>query len=127
MTYQSVRAVSRKPSTATIVANTFVKVSTNGEIVTCGNAEDAYGIALQASATNDQTFISVALLDGADVEVLAGAAVTAGARIMSNASGKAITATGATARVLGQAFEAAAADGERITIAARPASGEFVA
>lgn len=127
MSYQTVRTVSLKPSTAAIVANTFVKVTTAGEITTAGNTQDAIGIALEPSALNDQTFISVALLDGAKVEVLAGAGVTAGARVMSNASGKAITAVGATARVLGWALETAGNADERITILARPASGEFVA
>lgn len=127
MTYQTVRTVSLKPTTAAIAANTFVKITTVGEIVNSGNTEDAIGIAMEPSALNDQTFIAVALLDGAKIEVTVGAGVTAGARVMSNAAGKAITAVGATARVLGFALETASNDGERITILGRPASGEFVA
>lgn len=127
MSYERMRTISLKPTTAAMVANTFVKVTTAGEIVTAGNTEDAIGIVLADSALNDQTYVPVALLDGAKVEVLAGAGVTAGARVMSNATGKAITAVGATARVLGFALETAANADERITIIARPAAGEFVA
>lgn len=48
-------------------------------------------------------------------KVVAGAAITAGARVMSSAAGKAVTAT-ATNIGLGTALEAATADGDLIAV-----------
>ena len=127
MSFESVRSISLVPTTDAIAQHRFVEMS-GASIQQVGtSANDSVGVALEASAAASFDAIAIALLDGAKVEVEAGAAITAGVRIMSDASGRAITATGATARVLGVALQAATAAGEVITVLGQKAAGEFVA
>lgn len=107
--------------------NRFVNVVTAGEVDEALNAGDAIGVSQEASAAASATEIPVAVLNGGKIDVESGAAITVGARVMSDATGRAITATGATARVLGIALETSGAAGQVITVLAKPASGEFVA
>ena len=125
-TQEAVRAITMTPTTAALPKNRFVKVTAGGEVVLAGNTEDAIGVSLTPTAATDQEPIAVGLLDGAKLRVETGAGITVGARVMSNAAGKAITATGATARVLGWALETSGGDGEIITILGQKAAGEFV-
>ena len=135
MAFAEVRPISLKVNVAAhnadIPQRRFVNFTANG-LRLAGNAGDAVGVTLEAyddsefDAGNASDVIPVGLLDGGRLEVQAGAAVAAGARVMSNASGQAITATGATARVLGIAQTAAGAANEVITVIGLKAAGEFV-
>lgn len=128
MAFENGQSATFTPTTAVISQYRFVKVTTGGEIAYSGNTEDAIGVALVASALNDQTEIPVAMIDGATkCTVEAGAGITVGARVMSDASGRAITAVGATARVLGWALQTAGNSGEFITVLLQKQAGEFVA
>lgn len=108
MAYENVRTTSQTPTASENVRSkrfltfngaTVQEVSTNG-----GNS---IGVSTEASAVDSSTVIAVALLDGALVEVTAGASVTAGVAIMSDNQGRAIPSTGANSRVLGIATNSA--------------------
>ena len=123
--YEKVRSLSRIPVSALVRANRFVEVNgVNVREVSVSGGE-SIGVCLEASANLSQSAISIGLLDGARIPVEAGAAVAAGARIMADTQGRVITATGATARVLGFADEAATEAGQIITVVTSRASGEF--
>jgi hypothetical protein len=125
--YENNHSITMIPVATAVPQKRFVSVTTGAEVALTGSAADALGVSLEASAADTQIAIPVGLLDGGKQEVESGAAITIGARVMSDATGRAITATGATARVLGWALSTSAAAGEIVTIAGRPASGEFVA
>lgn len=127
MTVQAARSISLIPGSA-ITRKRFVALATDGQIDHAGNGADAIGVSLEDAALAADPAIPVALLDGAVLEVEAGAAIaTPGLRVMSDASGRAITAVGATVRVLGVALDAAGGAGEIIRVIASKAAGEFVA
>lgn len=103
----------------------FVKLDTNGEVVLSGAGEDAIGVLQNKPADGQAATVRVGGLS----KVVAGAAITAGARVASDASGKAKTAVAATVNTsdtgaaadavvasfaLGNAFEAASGDGQII-------------
>lgn len=101
-----VNAMKYKAATGGVSKNTFVKLgSTAGEVTTAGAGDAVLGVALNDAAA------------GADVEVqpygiasvIASAAINAGAKIKSAASGKAVTASTANDVVYAIALEAAAA------------------
>ena len=129
MTYEAVRTLTLKPVTANVInARRFVNVvDTTDTVDESTAAGDAVGVSMFASAAADSEVIAVALLDGAKMEVEAGAAFAVGDRLMSDATGRAIAATGATARVLGRALEASGAAGQIVTIVGQKDAGEFVA
>ena len=83
----------------------------SGRVGRAGAGARSVGVAVQAATAANQT-IAVAY-DGR-VKVIAGGTIAAGAAVMSNASGRAITWT-ATNTVLGYATEAAVV-GQVITI-----------
>ena len=100
-----VNAMKYKAATGGVSKNTFVKLgSTAGEVTTAGAGDAVLGVALNDAAA------------GADVEVqpygiasvVASAAIAAGAKIKSAASGKAVTASTANDVVYAIALEAAA-------------------
>lgn len=102
------------PST-TILKGTFVKLDSNGNVVPAGAGEAAIGVALEdynptgGSAPYvwpNRTGVAVRLIGTALVE--AGAALTPGARVASDANGKAKVA-GMGEAVLGVALRGAAA------------------
>lgn len=127
MTYQSARAITLTPITANLInQRRFVSLLATGVIDETTAAGDAVGVSLDESDANDSVPIPVAVLDGGVVEVEAGAAVTQGARVMSDATGRAIDATGATARVLGFALDSSTGAGEVIRVIGSKAAGEFV-
>lgn len=127
MPYESNRSITLTPVAGVVRQSRFVSIVAAAEVDETLSGIDAVGVALEASPAATQTTIPVLLLDGGKTEVEAGAAVVAGVRVMSDAEGRAITAVGATARVLGIALSATSAAGEILTIVGRPASGEFVA
>lgn len=126
--FQNARAISLACAAAAIPANRFVRPSATGIILVGTSGQDAVGVSLEAYdhaafvAGNASNVIAVAQLDGAKLMVEAGAAIAAGAAIMSNATGKAITAATTGSNILGYAVEAAAADGEMIQIIAAKGS-----
>ena len=108
-----VNAVKYKAATGGVSKNTFVKLgSTAGEVTTAGAGDAVLGVALNDAAA------------GADVEVqpygiasvVASAAIDAGAKIKSAASGKAVTASTANDVVYAIALEAAAAASDVIKV-----------
>lgn len=133
MPFEAVRSISLAADAGQdLPARRFVAMSATG-IILSGNTLDSVGVSLELyddsefALDNASNVIPVALLDGAKIEVEAGAAIAAGARVMANASGQAITAVGVTARVLGFAVAAVGASGEIVTIVGSKAAGEFVA
>jgi len=100
---------------ATILKGTFVKLDSNGNVVPAGAGEAAIGVALEdynptgGSAPYvwpNRTGVAVRLIGTALVE--AGAALTPGARVASDANGRAKVA-GMGEAVLGVALRGAAA------------------
>ncbi len=101
----------------TILKGTFVKLDSNGNVVPAGLGEAAIGVALEDYNPTgggapyvwpNRTGVAVRLIGTALVE--AGAALTPGARVASDANGKAKVA-GAGEAVLGVALRGAAAGG----------------
>ncbi len=91
----------------TIVANTFVKLDSDGEIVECVDGDKVKGVAMEAGVAGDG--IAVALQNSGNiVQVRAAAAITAGDIVAVGANGKAKTTASADFEV-GQADEGAAA------------------
>jgi hypothetical protein len=92
-------------SNAAIPQFTFVTLpDANNRVGPLTTSTRSAGVALQPTTAAAQ---SLAVAYDGRVQVLAGAAITAGAAVMSNATGRAITAT-ATNVVLGYATEGAA-------------------
>lgn len=108
-----VNAMKYKAATGGVSKNTFVKLgSTAGEVTTAGAGDAVIGVALNDAAA------------GADVEVqpygiasvVASASISAGAKIKSAASGKAVTASTANDVVYAIALEAASAANDVIKV-----------
>lgn len=76
---------------------------------------DSVGVSLDAAAAAGDA-IPVAVPDGGKVEIESGAAITIGDPLESDATGRAITHGGATARICGYALQAAGGAGEFITV-----------
>lgn len=124
--FESNRAITVIPVTTAVPQGRFLSLNASGNVALTGSTLDALGVSDSASAASSQVAIGMILLDGGKIEVEAGATVAAGDRVMSDATGRAITAVGATARVLGVALEAATI-GQALTIIGQKAAGEFVA
>jgi hypothetical protein len=128
MSYESTRTITLLPVVANVInKHRFVSILSGGLVDEALANADAVGVSQEASAAAASVAIPVMLLDGGKTEVEAGAAVTAGVRIMSDATGRCIDAAGATARVLGISLNATAGAGEAVTIVGQKAAGEFVA
>lgn len=125
MTFESTRSISMVPTTTAIVQARFVEVTTGGSIKQVVTASiDSVGIALEASDAGSLVAIPVAILDGAKMEVEAGAAITAGAAIGTDSAGRAVAVAAAvTVKHLGYALTAAGAAGEIVTIVGSKLSG----
>jgi hypothetical protein len=92
---------------AAIVADTFVKLDSNGEVVTCGDGEEIKGVASKTVAQGESVEVHLQN-SGNVVRVLSGAAVANGAVVASDAAGKAITSASGK-REVGQADEGGSA------------------
>lgn len=126
MSFESNRTITLLPVVANVInRHRFVSILTGGLVDESLANADAVGVSQEDSAAAASVAIPVLLLDGGKTEVEAGATVAAGVRVMSDATGRAITATGATARVLGISLNGADA-GEALTIVGQKAAGEFV-
>lgn len=126
MSNESNRTLTLQPHVVNVVKkHRFVSVLSGGVVDETTAAADAVGVTDEASPANNSTAIGVTLLDGGKVTVEAGATVAAGVRVMSDSTGRAITATGATARVLGITLTGGGV-GEALTILGQKSAGEFV-
>ena len=117
MSFEAFRSISLVPG-GVVAQRRFCTIDSSGRAVQAGANAEAVGISLEAAAAADDPAIPVGLLDGAKVEVEAGAAVTAGDEVTSDANGQAVVATTGQ-RVLGFALSAAGAADEVITIVAQ--------
>lgn len=68
----------------------LAKIDTDGDIVLAGNQQMVYGIITEAAEENYPVTVQVKGMG----KCVAGAAITAGASLMSNGSGKAVTNSG---------------------------------
>jgi hypothetical protein len=115
MATESARAISLTAGAA-IAQRRLVGVTTAGEIIqSAAETIDSVGVSLEAAAAQGDV-IPVAVPDGGKVEIESGAAITAGDALESDATGRAITHGGATARIIGYALEAAGGAGEFPTV-----------
>lgn len=125
MTFQSARAISLPVASATVIAQRrFVTIDANGQLVLATASGDAIGVTLEASANGDTDPLPVAVLDGAVLEIEAGAAITRGAKIAAVGAGTSAgraddTAANALVTHLGIALDAAANAGDIIRFVAR--------
>ena len=127
MSYESNNTITLLPIVANVInKHRFVSILANGLVDEALSGADAVGVTQEESLAAAAVAVPVMLLNGGKIEVEAGATVTAGARIMSDATGRCIDAVGATVRVLGFALNGAAI-GEAVTIVSQKAAGEFVA
>lgn len=78
-------------------------IDTDGELVLAGNAEQVLGVITESAVLGASVTVQVSGV----AKAKAGAAITAGAPVMSNADGEVITATGAGAYVFGYALTGA--------------------
>lgn len=119
MTFQNARALTFPVATATVIRQRrFVTIGANGQVVEANDGEDAIGVALEASTATESQPIPVAVLDGAIIEVEAGAVINVGSaavNIACDLDGRAITAATGDA-ILGTAVESATAAGQMISI-----------
>lgn len=122
MTFQSARALTYPVALASVIRQRrFVVIADNGQVEEANDGEDAVGVALEASTATDSQPIPVAALDGAILEIEAGAAIdvsSAAVNVASDADGRAITAATADA-ILGVALDSATAAGQIIRIQAQ--------
>lgn len=99
-------------TSADVTAKRFGKYGTDGKVSQCGTSgEDADGVIRDTVTSGFSTGL---IILGDPVEVTAGAAVSAGDVVQTDANGKAITQT--TGKGLGRAQTAAAADGDTIEV-----------
>lgn len=93
--------------------NYFVKISAANTVSLAGAGEDAIGVNTENAASGETT--GVMCEGGGKIKVVAGAIVAFGAKITSDANGKAVTAALGD-YVYGTSLEAAAADKDLISM-----------
>ena len=118
MAYLLARALTFKPAAATVLsANRFVTPRTSDGTIDYPALGGAAGyVTLDASLAGSDAGIACGLMDGAGLEVEVGGVVANGARVTTDAEGRAIAADSTIQFILGIAQQAAAAAGEVITI-----------
>lgn len=118
MVMMNLQGISPLPMKAggTIAQYRVVKLdSTEGQVVAASAIADvSFGASLTSAVANDQVAIQTAGV----AKLTASAAISLGDQVMVTASGsgKVSTAAGATAKSLGVALQAAAADGDIIMV-----------
>lgn len=99
---------------------TFVKFTDQETVNTAGAGQRAIGVAQEEISADDATRGRVADIRVLGISyVVAGGAITAGALVTSNASGRAVTAAVGNIPA-GVALQAAAADGDPIAVLLTP-------
>lgn len=113
-----------KPQTfkagAAITANRLLKLTAENTVEhATAITDDIIGVSTKTVASGE--YVDVLTTPGAKHKVTAGAAIAVGAQVMPQAAGagKCATAAGATAKSVGIALTAAAADGEEIEVLLR--------
>jgi len=122
MPFQAARIISLVPG-GVIVQRRAVKLDAQGRAVAVAAITDnPVGIALESAAAANGPAITIALLDGAKVEIESGLAgtITPGDLVNILADGRATNAAVATSRNLGIALTSATAAGQYLTIVAAP-------
>lgn len=104
--------------------NRFISLNTDGECAYTGDGEDADFVSLSHAERQGEA-MQASLPTGSQNKVTAGEAITVGAYIASDASGRAKVATTGD-KILGKALTSASAAGEVIAITFSP-RGEVVA
>lgn len=124
MSDESKQAITLLPHVANVVNKfRFVTVGTSGLVDETTAGADAQGVTEEESLANASVAIGVSMLDGGKVTVEAGGTVTAGDRISSDATGRAITIAATVTHVaLGVALTSAAV-GEAVTVLVSKAAG----
>ncbi len=120
--FEAVRAITMLAG-AVVAQARFVKIDATGRVIQgAAGTDDVIGVSLEAAAAVGDS-IPVALFDGAKARVEAGAVVTLGDPLQSDATGRCIDNAGVLNRITGYALEAAAAAGEFITVLLAKGSG----
>jgi len=88
--FESNRSISLPPSTNVITQYRFVSMGTGGHVKQAADTEGVVGISLEASSANQDAAIPVSILDGALMEVEAGATITPGVQLTTDSDGRAI-------------------------------------
>jgi hypothetical protein len=106
-----------------VVFGRFAKLGSGNEIVTTAGAGDlAIGVYTEtldtAKVSTGKATVGIAIMGL--VRCMAGAAITRGTRVKSDANGKAIACTAALENALGVAMTPASADGDLIDIILTP-------
>lgn len=115
--YQGTAPITLKAAGA-INANRCVELDSNGDVTaTNAIADDVIGVAEETVASGE--YVTIQTMGVA--KLTASAAIAIGAQVMPTASGagKVSTSSGATAKSIGIALSAAAADGEVIEVLLR--------
>lgn len=101
---------------AAVSLNRLVKKTTAGEVIHgAAGTDECLGVSLEAAAAQGDAIPVAHIGAGGKCEIEAGAAITAGADLASDASGRVVAATTGDA-VVGFADEAASGAGEYITV-----------
>lgn len=111
--YLGVSPLSMKVGAGGVAKDTLVKLLTTADetvVASAGITDETFGVAQTTQSAGDQ--VSVQTYGVA--RVIASAAITAGDKLMFATGAKVATASGATAKVVGVALEAATADGQVI-------------
>lgn len=90
----------------------FCKINSSERLVLAGSGEDAVGVITEGNIEGRAATYQRAGI----AKVIAAGVVAAGAKVMSDSTGKATTATGAGVTVMGTARNGAAAAGELIAV-----------
>lgn len=103
-------------SGAAITANRLVKISAANTVIATAAITDLPVGAAMTAATASGELVTIQKFGRA--KLCAAAAISAGAQVMPDGGGggKVATSSGATARTIGQALEAAGADGDIIEV-----------
>ena len=92
----------------------FVKLNSSGRVEVCGAGDDSVGV-LDVGSVGPQGSACCVSIAGV-AKVVAGAAVNAGAVVMADSSGRAVTASGSGVHHLGRCLKGCSNAGELIQV-----------